>query len=51
MIDGVEANPGKYDLIIPSDDAVDILRRKELLEPIKVDELPNFDHELLELKR
>lgn len=44
MIDGVEANPGKYDLIIPSDYAVDILRRKKLLEPIDVDEMPNFDH-------
>jgi spermidine/putrescine-binding protein len=44
MIDGVEANPGRYDLIIPSDYAVDVLRRKELLEPIDVDELPNFEH-------
>jgi spermidine/putrescine-binding protein len=44
MIDGVEANPGRYDLIIPSDYAVDILRRRELLEPIDVDELPNFEH-------
>ena len=42
MIDGVEANPGRYDLIIPSDYAVDILRRRELLESIDVEELPNF---------
>ena len=44
MIDGVEANPGRYDLVIPSDYAVDIMRRKELLEPIDVYELPNFEH-------
>jgi spermidine/putrescine-binding protein len=44
MIDGVEANPGRFDLIIPSDYAVDILRRKELLDPIDVEELPNFEH-------
>lgn len=43
MIDGVEANPGRYDLIIPSDYAVDVLRRRELLESIDVDELPNFE--------
>jgi spermidine/putrescine-binding protein len=44
MIDGVERNPGRYDLIIPSDYAVDIMRRKELLEPVDVGELPNFDN-------
>ena len=44
MIDGVESNPGRYDLVIPSDYAVDIMRRKDLLEPIDVAELPNFEH-------
>lgn len=44
MIDGVEANPGAYDLVIPSDYAVEIMIREDLLEPIDVDELPNFEH-------
>lgn len=47
MIEGVESNPGKYDLIIPSDFAVEIMRRKELLEPLGKDfeqEIPNFDN-------
>jgi spermidine/putrescine-binding protein len=44
LIDGVESNPGRYDLVIPSDYAVDIMRRKKLLEPIDVSEMPNFDH-------
>jgi spermidine/putrescine-binding protein len=44
MIEGVESNPGRYDLVIPSDYAVDIMRRKKLLEPIDVNDLPNFEH-------
>lgn len=44
MIDGVEANPGAYDLVIPSDYAVEIMIREDLLEPIDVNQLPNFEH-------
>jgi hypothetical protein len=33
-IAGVEANPGKYDIVIPSDYAVQIMRDRDLLESI-----------------
>ena len=33
-IRGIEANPGKYDIVIPSDYAVHILRDRDLLESI-----------------
>ena len=44
-IAGIQANPGKYDIVIPSDYAVEILRDDHLLESIDTTkDLQNFSN-------
>ena len=42
MISAVRSNPGKYDIIVPSDDVVRTMREQKLLAQIDFENIPNF---------
>ncbi len=42
LLDQVKANPTAYDLIVPSDYMVTLMRREDLLAPLNKANLPNF---------
>jgi len=42
LLDRVKANPTAYDLIVPSDYTVTLMRREGLLAPLNKENLPNF---------
>lgn len=44
MIAKVKARPGRYDIVIPSDYAVESMIGDGLLEPIDLQKVPNFDN-------
>jgi spermidine/putrescine-binding protein len=44
MLDGLAARPGMYDLIIPSDYAVEILINQEALRPLDLADIPNYNN-------
>lgn len=43
MLEGLKNNPGKYDLIIPSDYAVEELIANDALLPLELSAIPNYD--------
>jgi spermidine/putrescine-binding protein len=44
MLAGLAANPTKYDLIIPSDYTVEILRKQNALLPLDLEQIPNYNN-------
>jgi spermidine/putrescine transport system substrate-binding protein len=42
LLEKLKANPSAYDLIVPSDYMVTIMRREGLLAPLNKDNIPNF---------
>jgi spermidine/putrescine transport system substrate-binding protein len=44
LYDRVSADPSAYDLIVPTDYLVTVLRRENLLAPLNKDNLPNFEN-------
>jgi len=44
MLAGLKASPGKYDVIIPSDYAVEILIKQKALRPLDLSAIPNYNN-------
>ncbi|MEW5987655.1 MAG: spermidine/putrescine ABC transporter substrate-binding protein [Chloroflexota bacterium] len=44
MLAGLAANPGRYDVIIPSDYAVEILINQDALQPLDLALIPNYNN-------
>ena len=44
MLAEVQAGPVPYDIVVPTDFVVEIMRREELLAPLDKDNIPNFDN-------
>jgi spermidine/putrescine-binding protein len=44
MLAGLAANPGQYDVIIPSDYTVEILIKQKALQPLDLGAIPNYNN-------
>ena len=44
MLGGLAANPGQYDLIIPSDYTIDLLIKQDALRPLDLAAIPNYNN-------
>ncbi|MFN8457171.1 MAG: spermidine/putrescine ABC transporter substrate-binding protein [Anaerolineae bacterium] len=44
MLSGLTAKPGNYDLLIPSDYAVEILINQDKLQPLNLAQIPNYNN-------
>jgi spermidine/putrescine transport system substrate-binding protein len=44
MLDKVQAGPSDYDIVVPTDYMVDIMRQSDLLAPLNKEIIPNFEN-------